>query len=68
MAITLNIDPYIPVKIRDKEDGMAVAWIDYGGEEPLHWVVLTDVTKQYNIVPSPQVKILQGAEILLIDI
>lgn len=51
-----QLDPPIPLHVLGREDGYALAVIDYGPEHNLLWVTAIDATGEIWCAPNPEVR------------
>lgn len=59
----LQLNPSIPVYVKDKGNGEAVGWIDYGKEDHLLWLVALDSDGSVWAVPNPDIRLLNNYSI-----
>lgn len=51
-----QLNPTIPVVVKDRGHGYAVAVIDYSQEHHLLWIVAMDLTGEVWTVPNPDIR------------
>jgi len=53
----LQLNPTIPVWVKDIGTGQAIGWMDYSSEHHLLWVIALDSNGEIWTIPNPQVRL-----------
>lgn len=63
MAMIKQLNPSIPVRVVDKGIGECLAWIDYGKEDHILWMVAMDDTGEVWTVGNDKIRLLKNTSI-----
>lgn len=59
----IQLNPSIPVNVKDKGSGEAIFLLDYGKEDHVLWAVAMDDSGEVWWVPNPDIRLLKNYSI-----